>query len=415
MTVPQQQTDAAGAAEISSSTSDSQTQEKHSSTAALSWAERASRAKAAAAAAPATARVSKTPTGPPTEASPGPPKELNAEESSGRKPQEQQQQQLAAAAAASKRVPIPALPSFARASAERPVVVLDAGALMRVEALDRYRDKCTFITTAEAAQEVRDALARQRIASRFLDVHTLEPSDADRRWAEKFASMTGDFPFLSSTDLSLIALTYMLQRATGQTQHLNAKPPAFEFFTETALMQQLESEGSGRGVWTLQRNSGPSPPGAAAAAAGAAAKTAAADTDAAEGGLHRTQQTEAENENESDNDDDYDDIDDDDDDDDMDEEEGWVTEDVLREHLGLAAASQESNHKETKPNDTNAENDINKLNKLNASKEIAETDDTNTATDLNASKSTNAEDVDISLSNAFSGLELRAEKLEIEG
>ncbi|KAL8446605.1 hypothetical protein Emag_004712 [Eimeria magna] len=212
----------------------------------------------------------------------------------------------------------PPVPAFALATKDRKVVVLDAGALLRVEALDRYREKCTFVTTAEAAQEVRDALARRRLEERFLDIQTVQPSALDLGWAEKFAGMTGDLPFLSSTDLGLIALTYMLQRATGQTERLKLRPPAFEYFTEAELQNQLESNGASKHLWTLQR----------------VHKTSETSADG-----ERTQESEsgsceAEAVSEGEGGE-RGDTDADESDADMDDEEGWVTEDVLRDHLGL--------------------------------------------------------------------------------
>ncbi|CDI75660.1 hypothetical protein, conserved [Eimeria praecox] len=367
MTLPQQPA-GAGVAETSPSTPNSQTQKEQSSPTVLSWAERASRAAA-------TVSNSKPPKGPPTGAPKGPSKE---NPNKGKPPL-----QRPPADSAAKKTPAPSLPAFAQASKDRPVIVLDAGALMRVDALDRYREKCTFITTAEAAQEVRDAMARQRIESRFLDVHTLEPSAADRSWAEKFADMTGDLPFLSHTDLGLIALTYMLQRTTGQIEHLNTRPPAFEFFNEAALMQKLESGGVGRHAWTLQHSK-------EANTTSSTAPNSASDTNEKE--LDPTEQVEENRENESlasDEEDSYDDDDDDDedddDDDDMDPEEGWVTEEVLREHLGLAVS-----------NDSNNTKDILKTN------------------DADESKEGDSQELDNTLSKAFNGLDLRADMQQIE-
>lgn len=337
--------------DVSPPSSSSETQESENlPPASISWAARVSRASEVSS-------LSKPLLGPPAGAPKGPPKGPSAEDAGRGKPPPQQPSVDAEA----KKTAIPSLPAFALASKERPVVVLDAGALMRVDALDRYRGKCTFVTTTAAAQEVRDAMARQRIESRFLEVHSLEPSAADRSWAERFADMTGDLPFLSQTDLGLVALTYMLQRATGQTQRLNAKPPAFEFFSETELMQKLEDGGAGKHMWTLQYNS-------------AASKIA---KDAKEEELKPTDQPEEEQESES--------AQTDDDDDDMDAEEGWVTEEVLREHLGLAAPDESScDHANAIENE------------------------------LNDPKEANTQELDNTLANAFSGLELRADKQEIE-
>ncbi|KAL8271093.1 hypothetical protein Esti_004947 [Eimeria stiedai] len=222
------------------------------------------------------------------------------------------------AAAAGKLSP-PPVPAFALATKDRPVVVLDAGALLRLEALDSYRDKCTFVTTAEAAQEVRDALARRRLEERFFDIQTVQPTALDLGWAEKFAGMTGDLPFLSNTDLGLIALTYMLQRATGQTDRLKLRPPAFEYFTEAELQNKLESNGASKHLWTLQqiRKTSETPAdGERMQESESGSCEAVPDGEDGEPGDINAEES----------------------DEDMDDEEGWVTEDVLRDHLGLVEA-----------------------------------------------------------------------------
>lgn len=252
----------------------------------------------------------------------------------------------------------PPVPAFALATKDKPVVVLDAGALMRVEALDRYRQKCTFVTTAEAAQEVRDALARRRIGERFLDIQTVQPTAADLGWVEKFAGMTGDLPFLSGTDLGIISLTYMLQRATGQTERLKLRPPAFEFFNEAELQSTLESSGDSKHLWTLQRVN-------AAQSSSKPTDSEKADNDEQPCGNKASGEAEAASDSAESED--------------MDAEEGWVTEDVLRGHLGLVAPG--------------------------------EVHDSGGASEPNAHAASGDTE---ELSNAFSGLELRADFQEVE-
>ncbi|KAL8453639.1 hypothetical protein Emed_000774 [Eimeria media] len=304
----------------------------------LTWAERAAQAKQRA--------VTTIPESPKKE-----------EKGSVVKLEAQKNQRIASAAKPSP----PPVPAFALATKERKVIVLDAGALLRVEALDRYRENYTFVTTAEAAQEVRDALARRRLEERFLDIQTVQPTAIDIGWAEKFAGMTGDLPFLSSTDLGLIALTYMLQRATGQTDRLKLRPPAFEYFNEAELQSKLESEGASKHLWTLQRAHKPSETSAADGERTQESKESAAcqAETVAEGEGEEREDTEADESG-----------------DDMDDEEGWVTEDVLRDHLGLV---------ETEPTQEESE--------LNGEARAADTEE---------------------LSEAFKGLQLQAHLQEVE-
>lgn len=123
----------------------------------------------------------------------------------------------------SKRAPVPATTShFSR------TLVLDTGAFLRLKRLDQFgRD---FVVPPSVLGEIRDARARAHIAG----VTWLHPecelptvmaaSEEDKRWARKFASMTGDLGVLSGTDLDVIALTYMLQRRTGRVEKLRTKP-----------------------------------------------------------------------------------------------------------------------------------------------------------------------------------------------
>lgn len=300
----------------------------------LSWAERASRAS--------------------TRPEPPAPKETEL-----RVPLARSDQKSPDSAPGDKPAP-PVVPGYALATKEKPVVVLDAGALLRVDALDRFREKCMFVTTAEAAQEVRDALARRRIGERFLDIRTVQPSSADLGWAQKFSEMTGDLPFLSGTDLGIIALTYMLQRATGRTERLKLRPPAFEFFNEAEFQSKLESDGCSKHLWTLQKaNAGNGPPGRPEHRERVSEKAVKWEGELP-GDAESVQSA----------------SDVDDSGDDMDEEEGWVTEDVLRDHLGLIGEG--NSQKSSGDAESNSD---------------APTD---------------------ALCNAFSGLELRAHLQEVE-
>ncbi|PFH37485.1 Nin one binding (NOB1) Zn-ribbon family protein [Besnoitia besnoiti] len=107
-------------------------------------------------------------------------------------------------------------------------LVLDTGAFLRLKRLDQFGRR--FVVPPSVLEEIRDARARAHLSG----VTLLHPdaelpsvataSEADKRWARKFAQMTGDLGSLSDTDLDVIALTYMLQRQTGRVEKLRTKP-----------------------------------------------------------------------------------------------------------------------------------------------------------------------------------------------
>ncbi|PHJ25470.1 nin one binding zn-ribbon family protein [Cystoisospora suis] len=77
-------------------------------------------------------------------------------------------------------------------------------------------------------------------------------TEQDKRWARKFASMTGDLGVLSGTDLDVIALTYMLQRRTGRVEKLRTKPLEPTVVRETSAPTETWDSG----WWGCSKSSG---------------------------------------------------------------------------------------------------------------------------------------------------------------
>mmetsp|Transcript_54509 Transcript_54509/g.106629 ORF Transcript_54509/g.106629 Transcript_54509/m.106629 type:complete len:258 (-) Transcript_54509:13-786(-) len=101
-------------------------------------------------------------------------------------------------------------------------VILDAGALIRLQRVDRMGS--TLCTTAGVMAEIKDEKARAHLQTLPVPIKIREPSEKDVKWARSFARKTGDLPFLSQNDVDLIALTYMLQRETGDVKNLRLAP-----------------------------------------------------------------------------------------------------------------------------------------------------------------------------------------------
>ncbi|KAI8829381.1 Nin one binding Zn-ribbon like-domain-containing protein [Chytriomyces cf. hyalinus JEL632] len=82
------------------------------------------------------------------------------------------------------------------------------------------------VTIAEVVREVRDYNARANLALAVAlsDVKVRVPSDESVAAVAAFARKTGDFSVLSSTDLRVLALTYMLEKERNGIAHLRTEP-----------------------------------------------------------------------------------------------------------------------------------------------------------------------------------------------
>ncbi|CAE7499443.1 NOB1 [Symbiodinium sp. CCMP2456] len=107
-------------------------------------------------------------------------------------------------------------------------VVIDAGAAIRLKRLERFGGE--LLTTSGVYAEVRDEHARALLQTLPVELKVLEPRPEDIAFAKQFSKATGDFGFLSTNDLDLIALTVRLHREA----HLSLKdrPAALETRSE---------------------------------------------------------------------------------------------------------------------------------------------------------------------------------------
>lgn len=102
------------------------------------------------------------------------------------------------------------------------VVVVDAGAVIHGAKFEGFSGRA--ITTTGVYREIKDKQAQARLTRLPFEIETKEPTPADLAFIKSFAKETGDLGFLSANDLEIMALTYMLQRETGETSHLKSKP-----------------------------------------------------------------------------------------------------------------------------------------------------------------------------------------------
>ncbi|KAI8611465.1 hypothetical protein BC830DRAFT_1171858, partial [Chytriomyces sp. MP71] len=105
------------------------------------------------------------------------------------------------------------------------VLVADTAAFIKSGIrLDALADE--VVTIAEVVREVRDHNARANLALAvaLADVKTRLPSDEAVAAVSAFARKTGDLHVLSTTDLRVLALTWMLEKERNGTSHLRTEP-----------------------------------------------------------------------------------------------------------------------------------------------------------------------------------------------
>eukprot|EP00124_Ichthyophonus_hoferi_P003351 Ihof_evm2s286 gene=Ihof_evmTU2s286 len=103
------------------------------------------------------------------------------------------------------------------------VLVVDTAALIKGTRLDEFSDK--MVTIREVVDEVRDRRARQALELIPFELTFREPSDEAIHAVSEFAKKTGDYRSLSTTDLKVLALAYMMEKEiVGSVAHLRTEP-----------------------------------------------------------------------------------------------------------------------------------------------------------------------------------------------
>lgn len=81
-----------------------------------------------------------------------------------------------------------------------------------------------FWTVPDVIDEIRDKRARSSLERLPFTLQTREPSSEAVSAVVNFSRKTGDFAYLSLTDLRVMALTYMLEAEANGTDHLKTSP-----------------------------------------------------------------------------------------------------------------------------------------------------------------------------------------------
>jgi len=105
-------------------------------------------------------------------------------------------------------------------------LVIDSGPIIKLTGVSSLRDRAdVFYTVPAVLHEIRDAKARQHLATLPFDIQTREPMGPSVAAVTEFARLTGDFQSLSRVDLLVLALVYELeQEGCGGVEHIRTTP-----------------------------------------------------------------------------------------------------------------------------------------------------------------------------------------------
>lgn len=132
-----------------------------------------------------------------------------------------QEQQLVAATV-SLSVSPPAAPIGVSNSKKVKHLVVDSGAIIKGTNLAVLAEN--FWTVPDVLDEIRDKRARAVLEQLPFTLQTREPSAESMTAVINFARKTGDFAYLSLTDLRVMALSYMLEVEANGSEHLKTSP-----------------------------------------------------------------------------------------------------------------------------------------------------------------------------------------------
>ncbi|KAI8924226.1 Nin one binding Zn-ribbon like-domain-containing protein [Entophlyctis helioformis] len=101
-------------------------------------------------------------------------------------------------------------------------LVVDSGPLIKGHQLAHLSS--SFVTIPEVLAELRDKQTREAVAALPFQLQTRVPSEEAIAAIVAFSKKTGDYAALSTTDLKVLALTWMLEKETSGIAHLRTEP-----------------------------------------------------------------------------------------------------------------------------------------------------------------------------------------------
>lgn len=125
-------------------------------------------------------------------------------------------------------------------------LILDAGPIIKLGT--KVKDYANqFITVPEVIREVRDRQARQQLAIFPFEIQVRVPSEEAFKAVVAFSKLTGDYAALSSVDLKVLALTYMVEKEKCGIEHLRTEPVKAQVQVGAAQQRSLPKQGSPKG------------------------------------------------------------------------------------------------------------------------------------------------------------------------
>lgn len=131
---------------------------------------------------------------------------------------------------------------IAQPEAPKRKLVVDTGAYNRSTYLDRSGDE--IYATRGIVKEIEKFKDSNPIGSHIRTVFALkerDPTDEDIATVKRFAALTGDLPFLSTNDISCIALTLRLQLESGDTSCIRTEPLPLKFANNDKKSEKVNS------------------------------------------------------------------------------------------------------------------------------------------------------------------------------
>ena len=105
-------------------------------------------------------------------------------------------------------------------------LVVDSGPIIRLAGNSTLWNKAEkYYTVPAVLEEIRDAKARQHLASLPFELQARQPSQEGIQAIVSFSKKTGDYQSLSAVDIQVLALLYDLEReGCGDMNHIRSEP-----------------------------------------------------------------------------------------------------------------------------------------------------------------------------------------------
>ncbi|CEG47875.1 rna-binding protein nob1 [Plasmopara halstedii] len=127
----------------------------------------------------------------------------------------------------------PAAPKSSPATTKKVLhLVIDSGAIIKGTNLVILAEN--FWTVPDVLDEIRDKKSRAFLERLPFTLQTREPSAAAMKAVVNFSRKTGDFAYLSLTDLRVMALSYQLEVEANGSNHLRTSPTLSQTVTLAA-------------------------------------------------------------------------------------------------------------------------------------------------------------------------------------